>query len=137
MKRPKRSLNLVAKGLHLLIGAAIGHALNIAQDKIVNGVKEAQANECKFSITHVGGLYHHGDGPLKLLKGEIHSEWEIEDGDINTNDEKLDGRGLQTDLTRERMNSAAYLKVVRFRAITAPTLPTGLRAQGSCLVGIA
>jgi len=107
----------VLEELGKLVLKAIGSAaLTATKRTVLNAVEYPAANQCKFSFTHVGK-------DRFQPSGSIHSEWETEDSDINKNDEKLDGQGLQTDKTAETMSSAFYLKEIRFAARVNPQYP--------------
>lgn len=67
-------------------------------DKMIAGLDKFNScpasNECKFNITHHG----------KSGKNGFTTTWLTEDGDVNENDEVLDGLGHQVDAALEKIN---------------------------------
>lgn len=90
------------------------HATPNGVDKVSDNIEifnsETDSNECQFSITHHGKDGHNG----------FFTEWETEDGDVNNNDEVLDGWGHQVDTTHEQLSSAGHLRKIRFNPYGDP-----------------
>lgn len=76
-------------------------------DKFNSG---AASNECKFSIGHIGKSGTNG----------FHTEWVTEDGDVNKNNEDLNGAGFQVDTSHEKLTGAGHLTLVRFHPYGNP-----------------
>lgn len=83
-------------------------------DKVVGEIDRfnsgAASNECKFSITHYG----------KSGRNGFRTEWVTEDGDVNKNDEELNGSGLQVDTSHEKLTGAGHLTLIRFHPYGNP-----------------
>lgn len=112
LQRQKRFLPALALAV---AGALIGVGAMVIKDQILDDVKAAAPNQCKVSYAHVGTA----PAPIEF-SGGFDAEFVTLDGDINSNNEKLDGRGLGTDSTRETMSTAQHLNFVRFKPYRNP-----------------